>query len=423
MQGLIRFDDMFGSGLDQIPSGSKIFGAFLTVNVVSPSPLSKVRVFAMQQGWDEGTSNWRFPQGTAGSSIINGVTPDGIEASAEIDAIVTDPSVAGLVDIPLNTKTIQAWANGTSPNFGWVIINNSSDSWTFASSDDFLSITPQLPKLTILYTAPTGQGTLGFSNSSFRVNENGGQARVSIQRVGGLTGAASVNYAITPVTGSVADISGPMTGTFNFGDPSVLSREIAIPIVNDSLLERNETFLVTLSSVSGATIDAGSATTMLTIRDNDFVPTSPAVLLSEIFINSPGLDDKHEFLELTGTPGAGLGSLYLAIFGGDIGEGEGSTDLLVDLGSYVNGSNGHTIVTALNDFGFSVPAGSTRVARAELDTEIVSNDSATYALLYSPTVTLLEGAFDYDWDNDGSLELPTGVVIVDSIANRDDGVQ
>ncbi|MDA0657448.1 MAG: DNRLRE domain-containing protein [Planctomycetota bacterium] len=421
VQGLIRFDDMFGTGISQVPNGSKIFSAFLTVNVVSPSPLSKVRFFAMQQGWDEGTSTWSSPQGSTGASVINGVTPDGVEASAEIDAIVIDPSVAGLVDIPLNAETIQAWANGSLPNFGWAIISDSADGWSFSSSDDFLSIIPQPPKLTILYTAPTGQGTLGFSDSSFTVNENG-QARVAVQRVGGLTGAASVNYTITPITGSAADITGSLSGTLNFGDPSVTSREIVIPIVNDTLLERNESFTLTLSNPSGATIDAGRATTMLTIRDNDFVPTSGGMLLSEVWINSPGLDDKHEFLELTGTPGAGLGSLYVAIFGGDIGEGEGSTDLVVDLGTFLNGANGHTVVTALNDFGFQVPAGATRVPRLELDTEIVSNDTATYALLYSPNATLLTGAYDYDWDNDGSLELPTGVVIVDSVAVKDNGL-
>lgn len=420
VQGMLRFDDMFGSGISQVPSGSKIFGAFLTVNVLSPSPLSKVRFFAMQQGWDEGTSNWNSPQGTAGSSIINGVTPDGIEASSEVDAIVTDTAAAGLVDIPLNTETIQAWANGTIPNFGWAIITDSGNSWTFASSDDFLSVTPQPPKLTILYTAPSGGGTVGFSDTAFSVNENG-QAKVTVQRVGGFTGAASVNYTITPVTGSAADITGPLNGTINFSDPSVLSQTITIPINNDSLLERNETFQLTLSNSSGATIDEERSTTILTIRDNDFVPTSPAVLLSEIFINSPGLDDKHEFIELTGTPGAGLGSLYFAIFGGDVGEAEGSTDLLVDLGPYLNGANGQTLVTALNDFGFRVPTGATQVLRSELNGEIVSNDTATYALLYSPNASLLTGAYDYDWDNDGSLELPSGVVIVDSIANKDNG--
>jgi hypothetical protein len=419
-QGLLRFDDLFGSGPGQVPRGSQIFSAFLTVNVVSPTGGdAAVRFFRMQQAWDETTATWTDPLGSSGSAIVNGVTPDDVEAAAEVDTIVTIPGGSGLVDIPLNRDTIQAWANGTLANFGWAIVSDSPDDWNFASSDDFLSINPQFPKLTVLYTPPTAtQGTFGFSDSEFTVNENG-TATVKVHRIGGTTGAATVNYEITAGTGALSDISASATGSVTFADNDPeLFKTITIPVVNDIALERNETLNLTLSG-AGLSFDRPTAT--LTIRDNDFSPTNPAVLLSEVYINSPGNDGKHEFAELTGTVGAGLGSLYLAILGGDVGEGEGSTDLVVDLGPYLNGTNGTTLVTALNDWGFRVPGGTTQIARPELDTEIVSNDTATYALLYSPSSSLLTGRFDYDWDNDGSLELPTGVVFVDSVANKDNG--
>ena len=152
---------------------------------------------------------------TPGSTIVNGITPDDVEATAEPDAVVTNPSGLGLVDIPLSVDTIQAWANGTLPNFGWSILSDSGNAWNFGSSDDFLSVNPVLPKLTILYTDPTGPGTFRFSNSNYNTKESG-TAVVSVERVGGTSGPADLTYTITPGTGSLADITGrgDRTGTF-----------------------------------------------------------------------------------------------------------------------------------------------------------------------------------------------------------------
>ena len=220
-------------------------------------------------------------------------------------------------------------------------------------------------------------------------------------------------------TAQLADVSGPTSGTLNFANGE-LFKTFTVPTVSDIALESNETINLTLSG-AGLTFDPLKTASTLSIRDNDFNAASPAILLSEMFINSPGLDSGHEFVEFSGTAGAGLGSLYFIIINGDVGEGEGSTDLVVDLGSYANGANGTTIVTALDNWGFHVHSGTTQIGRAELDAEIVANDTATYALVFSPQTRLHVGNFDYDWDNDGSLDLPTGAVIVDSVGNKDNG--
>ena len=416
-QALLRFDNLFGATLgQQVPQGSQIFSAFLTLNVNNPtSGDAQVRLFRMLQSWDEGTATWSDPRGSAGDGIANGVTPDDVEATAEINSVVTNPGGSGLVNIPLDRDTIQAWASGALPNLGWAIISDSGNDWNFNSSD---SLDPSLaPKLTILYTAPSGQGTFGFSDTDFKVNENG-TASVTVARTGGSSGAVNLNYEIAAGTGSLGDITGSAMGTLSFGDGELL-KTITIPIVNDADLERNETLNLTLSGA--VTLDRPSAT--LTIRDNDFNPASAALLLNEVFINSPGNDGGHEFIELSGTAGIGMGSLYVMILSGDVGPTEGTSDLVVDLGSFLNGANGHTLITAQNTFDFNVPAGATQIGRPELDFEIVSNDTATYALLYSPSASLLTGSYDYDWDNDGSHELPAGVVFVDSVANKDNGAE
>ena len=170
----------------------------------------------------------------------------------------------------------------------------------------------------------------------------------------------------------------------------------------------------------GVTIDRATAT--LTIRDNDFNTLAPPVLLNELYINDPGNDGGHEFIELSGTPGANLGSLYLAVVDGNVGGTEGRTTLVIDLGPYSLGSSGLAIIQAQDTFDFRVPDGVTQIKTPLLNTENLTNDTATFFLLASPMTNLATSTIDYDWDNDGSLELPTGIVTIDSIANKDNGV-
>jgi hypothetical protein len=418
-QGLIKFDDMFGAGINQVPTGAKIFDAFLTLNVTNAASGADIRFFQMLRDWEQINATWEDPQGNAGSLIDNGVTPGGNEATAKADAIVTEPGKAGKVQIPLNVETIQSWANGSLDNFGWSIISNNPVQWWFNSSEAFLMGTFK-PELTILYTDPVGtdNGTFGFSVDDYSVSENGGTATVTVNRVGGSDGPATVNWALSADTGSLADITGASSGSVVFADGE-LFKTFNIAVNNDSSIERNETLNLTLSG-TGLTFDQDMAT--LTIRDNDFVPTSGNLLLSEIYMNSPGNDPPHEFIELSGLANMGLGSLYYVAIEGLIGPNEGAFDKIVDLGPYANGSNGLSLLTPQEPgYAFNVNPATTQIqdlGTVAMENVNTNNDSVTIMILYSPSTELSTFAFDYDWDNDGTLDLPAGVEIVDSLGVR-----
>jgi hypothetical protein len=419
-QGLIRFDDLFGAAVNQVPVGSTIFDAFLTVNVTNVASGADIRFFRMLQDWEQVNATWLNPQGNEGFAIQNGVTPDNIEATAKPDARVPQALTgqAGLVQIPLNVDTIQAWANGSLPNYGWSIVNNLGTLWSFNSSEAFLAGTFK-PELTILYTEPVAAeaGTFGFSVDEFVVNENS-SAVVTVNRVGGFQGPASVGWSLNPLTGGPEDIAGPLSGVVNFAAGEAF-KTFTVGVVNDILLERNETFEL---SLAGDGLEFGRQTATLTVRDNDFNPASGALLLNEMWINSPGNDPPHEFVELVGAPGIGMGSLYYVAFEGLVGDREGAAEKVVDLGAYFNGSNGHTVLTPdAASFAFRVPAGATQIDKlGSIAQENVAsqNDSTTYMLLYSPFTELTLTEYDYDWNNDGFLDLPLGVQIVDSVGVR-----
>jgi hypothetical protein len=280
------------------------------------------------------------------------------------------------------------------------------------------------PQLTILYNNPSataGEGQFQFAAGEFQVNE-GGVATIAVQRVGGSEGAATVNYEVTAGTGALVDLSGSLTGTISFADGE-LSKTIMLTALNDIVIESNKTFNLNLTASSaGSTISTQLGSALLTVRDNDISTTSPPVLMSEVLFNQPANDGGGELLEIAGTAGAGLGSLYVVVIGGNIGEDEGATNLVVDLGPFTNGSNGTTLIGSANNFNYNIPDGTTYIGLDVLDVEFVggaANGSSTFALVYSPLTPLLVGRFDYDWDNDGGLDLPTGAVIVDSIGYKD----
>ena len=424
-QGLLRFDDVFGAGLNQVPVGSQIFGGFLTVNVQNTASGADVRFFRMLQDWSQGSSNFLDPQGIAGNGIFNGVTPDDIEATADPDGVVPNPGLAGLVEIPLDVDTLQGWSNGSLDNFGWSIVSDSGSLWAFNSSDAF-GVGTFKPELTILYTSPdpANAGTFSLSQDDYFTGEDT-PATITINRFGGSDGAATVDWSLS---GDLSDVSGPTSGSVMFADGEI-SKTFTITPDDDATLESDETLGITISGM-GIDIDRDMAN--LTIRDNDFDALAGDILLNELWINSPGNDPPHEFVELKGEAGVPFGSLYYVAFEGIVGDREGSAEKVVNLGPFANGSaqgdgSGYTILTPdAADFAFNVPGEATQIdGLGSIAQENVStaNDSTTYMIVYSPFTRLTETEFDYDWDNDGALELPLGVQIVDSVGVRVEGAE
>ncbi|MFM1904148.1 MAG: hypothetical protein RLZZ440_2048, partial [Planctomycetota bacterium] len=336
-QALIRFGDLFGSAAGQIPAGAEIFGGFLTLNVLSESDsTATISLHRMLIDWNENTATWRDPQGSAGDLVTDGIMPDGVAAVARPDSIVTTPGRAGRVQVPLNVETLQAWANGGVANYGWLIVSDSPDSFRFESSESSL-MGAFRPELTVLYTQPSGAGTVEFAlDEGTRVNE-GNTASVVVNRVGGSTGVLQVSYAIGAGTGTAQDI-GPATpvSPLVFADGETF-KVIQIPTIDDAQVEADETFELTLS-VGGMVVDEST----LTIRDNDFNPTKATLLLNELFVNSPGADNPHEFIELVGTADLGLGGFYVLVLDSDLGPQTGLDDFAVALGGYRNGASGLT---------------------------------------------------------------------------------
>lgn len=112
-------------------------------------------------------------------------------------------------------------------------------------------------------------GTLRFAAANTTVSESAGLTTVTVSRVNGTDGPASVNYSISGGTAAAGSDYNPAgtTGTLNFASGQSTA-SFTFTIFDDATAENSETILFQLAGATGAALGS-PATTTLTITDND----------------------------------------------------------------------------------------------------------------------------------------------------------
>ena len=116
-------------------------------------------------------------------------------------------------------------------------------------------------------------GVIQFSAATASASEAAGTVTINVTRTGNTSGVASVNF-------ETADLSATQKTDYTFGSgvvqfgPGETSKAIKILLVNDALVEGAETLKVTLSNSSGNFVIGNPGTAIVTINDDDTVPTS-----------------------------------------------------------------------------------------------------------------------------------------------------
>jgi len=129
---------------------------------------------------------------------------------------------------------------------------------------------------TLLVTAPT----LQLSASTYSVTEGTSTLNVQVTRLGATSFFSTVDYATSDTAGAnncnvTANVASSRCdylttlGTLYF-DAGETSKTISIPIIDDAYAEGNESFTITLSNATNATLGS-PATATLTIADNETV--------------------------------------------------------------------------------------------------------------------------------------------------------
>ncbi|MBX7222379.1 MAG: hypothetical protein K1Y36_20685 [Blastocatellia bacterium] len=117
---------------------------------------------------------------------------------------------------------------------------------------------------------PPGEFYLDYNGTAIPVTEGQPNAKVTVKRRNGRAGTVAVTYSTTDVTAtSGADYTGTAGTVLNFLNGEA-SKDILIPITDDTAPESFETFRVNLLSVSAGVLGAPSQA-IVQINDNDSV--------------------------------------------------------------------------------------------------------------------------------------------------------
>ena len=150
-QGLVRFDNLFGSGANQVPANATIHSAKLLLHTpvnttgVDNDSNDTFRLHRMIADWAD-TATW--------NSLNGGVAQDNVE-SASATTFSAVPDVDGGPTIFDVTSDIALFKAGTA-NRGWVIRPSSAatgDGWSFKSSE-FATEPALRPTLEVVYSVP-----------------------------------------------------------------------------------------------------------------------------------------------------------------------------------------------------------------------------------------------------------------------------
>lgn len=130
--------------------------------------------------------------------------------------------------------------------------------------------TPQSAILSILDNdAPAAAGALQFSTPTYNVGEGGITATITVTRSGIGSGAVSVDYASSNGSATDGNDYTATVGTLNWADSDTAAKTFDVPILEDALVEGDESVKLSLSTPTGEAVVGTPGNAMLSIMDND----------------------------------------------------------------------------------------------------------------------------------------------------------
>ncbi|MFT3857286.1 MAG: Calx-beta domain-containing protein [Aquabacterium sp.] len=197
-----------------------------------------------------------------------------IEGTAKLGTDTGAPLVSydgGLTFEPLNpvngTVTINVPANTPADK---VVVRVPALTDSISEGPETITLTAKTPfdqtevQATGTITDTTGQPTLAITGPAI-VNEAAGTLTYKVTLSNPSSGTVTVNYGTADGTAKAGSDYEPSSGSLSF-QAGETEKLITVKVLNDSVYEGAEAFLVNLSTPSGAAIATGSLTT--TIRDD-----------------------------------------------------------------------------------------------------------------------------------------------------------
>ncbi len=114
----------------------------------------------------------------------------------------------------------------------------------------------------VAFTTTPPPGFLQFSSATYSVAENVASLTITVSRVGGSYGAATVSYSTANATATAGSDYTAASGTLSWIDGETAPKTFAIPVLDDAALEGDETLALALTGVTGASLGTPAAATV-----------------------------------------------------------------------------------------------------------------------------------------------------------------
>ena len=216
----------------------------------------------------------------------------GSDGRVTVQCSTTDGTALAPGDYTTQSRTL-VWANGDTADKTCAVtivddnqVDPSEAFQVLLSNPSGGATLGAIPTATVTIVDNESPGTIAFELASYSALEGDGAINVTVQRLGGAAGAASVNYAATAGTAGSGDFTA-VSGTLSWIDGDASTLTFTVPIKKDLLYENAETVNLTLSGATGATLGSPSAA-VLTINDDDPVGGTIELTAATASVNETG---------------------------------------------------------------------------------------------------------------------------------------
>ncbi len=227
-----------------------------TISINDPTPVNE---------GDTGTSTLNFTVSIDASDAANNITVDYLISGGNEDGISS--SLTFLAGTNTLSQQVPVTTNGDNA----------------VEADEDISITLSNPSTNATINGTDNIGTSSFTDddsaglviNDIVVNEEDGTGTFTITLNGNTFLGTTVSYQTSDDTAVSGEDYIATSSTVTFGSGSNQTRTISIPIINDFLLESNESFFVNLISSSSPFISIIDNQGIATIEDDDNCVPSP----------------------------------------------------------------------------------------------------------------------------------------------------
>ena len=321
------------------------------------------------------------------------------------------PNRAGLARLNGDGTLDQVFLSGTGPDFPVQTVALLPDG-KLVLGGDFTAFSGTVAghvariQTGVTLTILDDDSVLGFAAANFSVNENvvGGNAVVTVSRLGGTAGTVTVNFATSNLTATSSLDYSAVSGLLTFSNGQS-SATFLVPILSDALVEGNESVLLSLFNPQpSGNIGLGLASATLTIVDADFLPGTLNFAVATYSVDEAGTNAVVMVTRTNGTTG-----VITVNFSTSDGSARAGLDYVGTSGilSFADGETNKSIVIPIIldtiseasetfDVSLAGPTSGGALLGSQTSTRvtIINNDIATFGnLVFSaPTISILDGS-------------------------------